>query len=466
MRFALPAAALLAAGVLVGCASAQSGAPPPATGSSTASPAGSSTPSTTASVTGTPSPSASLPASPQCVGSVMHIVPHQDDDLLFQSPDLLRDIEAQRCVRVIYVTAGNGDYGDVDYWQSREAGIEASYAFMAGVEDHWTSADAGVAGHPIRLETLVDRPSITVAFMRLPDGSVPGSGDKFEGFQTLQRLYDGAIPSMTAVDKTATYTKAELTATLTQLMTDFKPLTVRTLNFTQKYVQPDHSDHIYTAKFAVDASAAYSGSHTLLGYGTYPVTQLGANVTGRDYEGKLAAYNVYVPYDEDICTENCPRPDLQWLAPQRVLGSIPTGNAAREEGTTVSASSENVRGGQGAAKAVDGFPEGFATDGTREWATAGGKAGSWIQLDFSSPKSLNAVALYDRPNLGDWITSGTLTFSDGGSMPVRTLPNAGSPLVVPFPARSVTWVRFTVDSVGASTTSVGLAEIEALTAFK
>ncbi len=42
-----------------------------------------------------------------------------------------------------------------------------------------------------------------------------------------------------------------------------------------------------------------------------------------------------------------------------------------------------------------------------------------------------------------------------------TLPNDASPLTVDFAARNVTWVRFTVTGVSASTRNVGLAEVRA-----
>src|SRR6188472_3148233 len=39
-------------------------------------------------------------------GATMNVVAHPDDDLLFQSPDLLHDVQSGKCVRTVYVTAG------------------------------------------------------------------------------------------------------------------------------------------------------------------------------------------------------------------------------------------------------------------------------------------------------------------------------------------------------------------------
>ncbi len=128
---------------------------------------------------------------------------------------------------------------------------------------------------------------------------------------------------------------------------------------------------------------------------------------------------------------------------------------------TATASSENVADGQTAAKAIDGVINGYPGDYTAEWATSGGGAGSWLQLTWAGPVQLNGVVLFDRPNVGDQITGATLTFSDGSTVAVPALDNAGKATTVSFPARSTTSLRVTVTSVSASTQNVGLSEIQA-----
>ncbi len=63
---------------------------------------------------------------------------------------------------------------------------------------------------------------------------------------------------------------------------------------------------------------------------------------------------------------------------------------------------------------VDGYPG----DYTREWATTRQKSGAWLKLVWGSAYTVNQVVLYDRPNTNDQITSATLSFSDGSSVPV------------------------------------------------
>lgn len=70
-------------------------------------------------------------------GSAMYVAAHQDDDLLFCSPDLVHDIDSERGVVTIFVTAGDAGLGR-DYWRGREKGIEAAYAQMADVNRLFT----------------------------------------------------------------------------------------------------------------------------------------------------------------------------------------------------------------------------------------------------------------------------------------------------------------------------------------
>ena len=42
-------------------------------------------------------------------GDSMYVVAHEDDSILFQNPDLQRDISNGRCVQTIFLTAGDAD---------------------------------------------------------------------------------------------------------------------------------------------------------------------------------------------------------------------------------------------------------------------------------------------------------------------------------------------------------------------
>jgi hypothetical protein len=127
--------------------------------------------------------------------------------------------------------------------------------------------------------------------------------------------------------------------------------------------------------------------------------------------------------------------------------------------SSVAASSQNANTGQTAVKAFDGIIGGFPGPYTVEWATQGQLAGAWIQANFASPMKVSKIVLWDRPNLSDNIKAGTLSFSDGSTLPVGQLPNdASSGVTVTFSTKTISWVKFTVtQAVGYNT---GLAEFQ------
>ncbi|MBN9622780.1 MAG: discoidin domain-containing protein, partial [Actinobacteria bacterium] len=129
---------------------------------------------------------------------------------------------------------------------------------------------------------------------------------------------------------------------------------------------------------------------------------------------------------------------------------------------TVTASTENSGESQGSAKAVDGLISGWPSNYKAEWATKGGKAGSWLQLKWAKSYTLDHVILYDRPNENDQITSGTLTFSDGSTLSFGALPNTGPiGLEIAFAPKATTSLKMTVNTVKSTTENIGLSEIQA-----
>ncbi|MGZ5075404.1 MAG: DUF7402 domain-containing protein [Methylobacter sp.] len=130
---------------------------------------------------------------------------------------------------------------------------------------------------------------------------------------------------------------------------------------------------------------------------------------------------------------------------------------------TVTASSQNSGTSQTASKAIDGVIDGVGGvpgDYSREWATVGGHAGSWLQLNWGSNRQISKVVLYDRPNSDDQITSATLTFSNGSRITVGALNNNGAGVTVNFAPVITNSVRVTATTVSGTTLNIGLAELE------
>jgi hypothetical protein len=111
--------------------------------------------------------------------------------------------------------------------------------------------------------------------------------------------------------------------------------------------------------------------------------------------------------------------------------------------------------------AVDGVVGGFPNNLSQEWASKDEKAGAWIKLSWDGPQKIDRVLLFDRPNTLDQVTGGTLTFSDGSTIELEKplADTAVSGVEITFPAKTATWVKFTVTAVKKDSPNIGLSEI-------
>ena len=118
-----------------------------------------------------------------------------------------------------------------------------------------------------------------------------------------------------------------------------------------------------------------------------------------------------------------------------------------------------VEGGYSLDGATDGIVGGYPGNKSEEWS-AGSKVGATITLTWNAPQTIDRIALYDRPNTNDQITSGEITFSDGSALAVSELPNDGkTPLELRFPAKTVTSLTFKVLTMTPTSENAGLSEI-------
>jgi hypothetical protein len=111
----------------------------------------------------------------------MQVVAHEDDDLIFMSPDLDRTISTGATTVTVYVTAGEfGSDNRGDRARIRQRGIQNAYAAMAGVEDgdddtqnEWDRAAIAVPGDRfVERYSLLAKPCVALVFMNLPDAGL------------------------------------------------------------------------------------------------------------------------------------------------------------------------------------------------------------------------------------------------------------------------------------------------------
>lgn len=240
--------------------------------------------------------------------TVVNVVAHQDDDLLFMNPDVSRDIQAGNCVRTVYLTAGDAG-ADAQYWLAREQGSQAAYGEMLGGRPVWTQRIIQLpSGQFVTIATPRGHETISLIFMRLPDGNLHGDGFAGSHHESLAALEAGKLRRMQSVDRQSVYTAKQLTDGLKALLDVYSPITVRAQSNFVGTDFPDHSDHRAAGRFADRAFRQYAIDQygdtvppALLMYMGYPVRELLANVEEPDLSAKEAAFAAYGAFDPGVC---------------------------------------------------------------------------------------------------------------------------------------------------------------------
>lgn len=217
---------------------------------------------------------------------------HQDDWQLFMNPSAFLDVASAKTKAVfVHMTAGDAGSGigtrgrKHPFYLARENGAEAAIRFMVDADNDPVSKTASRVqfnGHPIYRMSYRNTVSY---FLRVPDGNPEGSGYYDTGYQSLRRLAHGDIDALWAVDGSTVYHGwKDLAATLRAIL-DFergRAPSVR-LNVAEQdpRINPrDHSDHLMTAKAALDAATGL-GCVRRAYYVDYASAQLPENLTAQ-----------------------------------------------------------------------------------------------------------------------------------------------------------------------------------------
>lgn len=228
----------------------------------------------------------------------LYIVAHQDDDLLFMNPSLLRDIQDGAETTTLFLTAGDAGNAE-DYWKRREAGIRAAYAAMASSPDQWDEDRLTLSGRGLIRFTLRGRPGVRAVFLRLPDGN--GDGGGFGGRGSLQQLWSGARAKLDPLDGSMAYSRQQLVDLLGSAMASLRPDTVHTLDSSNLYAPHvaggDHSDHVHAARFAFAADLSYTSPHGLELHRGYNIEADIDNLHLSESNQKWAIFAAYAPFD-------------------------------------------------------------------------------------------------------------------------------------------------------------------------
>lgn len=195
---------------------------------------------------------------------------HQDDWQLFMNPSAFQDVANGAAKTVfVHVTAGDAGLGigsngrKHPLYLARENGADQAVRFMVDANDKPAEKVVETLtfnGHEIYRVSYRNAVSY---FLRVPDGNASGDGYYDTGFQSLRRLNSGENGTLRAVDGSTTYHGwSDFTRTIRALM-DYERGSAAQVQInvaeTDTQVNPhDHSDHVMTAKAALDAVADLS----------------------------------------------------------------------------------------------------------------------------------------------------------------------------------------------------------------
>jgi hypothetical protein len=190
---------------------------------------------------------------------------HEDDWQLFMNPSAFQDVinDAAKTV-FIHMTAGDAGLGmgrggrKHPFYLARENGAEMAIRFMADADDipaKKTVSNRPFNGHPIYRVSYRNTVSY---FLRLADGNPQGGGYERTGFQSLKRLSNRENNTLAAIDGSTVYHDwGDLVSTVRKIL-DFErgraPNVQLNVAEIDARINPnDHSDHLMTAKAALDA---------------------------------------------------------------------------------------------------------------------------------------------------------------------------------------------------------------------
>ena len=227
---------------------------------------------------------------------------HEDDWQLFMNPSAFQDVIKGASKTVfVHLTAGDAGLGaglggrKHPFYLARENGAEAAIRFMAdadGAPGERVAAPMTFNGHPIYRVTYHN----TVGyFLRVPDGNASGAGYLATGFQSLKRLAGGENDALRAVDGSTTYHGwSDLVTTIRAIVAYERgraALIQVNVAETDKRINPnDHTDHLMTAKAALEAVKDSSCVRRVY-YVDYASSQLPQNLDAqqRDMESSVFA---------------------------------------------------------------------------------------------------------------------------------------------------------------------------------
>jgi hypothetical protein len=221
-------------------------------------------------------------------GSI-YFTAHNTDGLLFQNPDLLHDLYIHKCVTtVVFTSDSGGEAANDTRILERESALEMAYKLMndkdypfsEDAQAKWAHGEAPdgrvqtesgdqdvilrnvssvqVGKYNISASALYNMPNVQILYLRLPNSPHAGQGYNAYGGESLKKLYQAKVPSITNTDKNATYTLQDLKDIVATILHERRPANIGILNrkidfeTDENYIEQEHTDRITSAKIVWD----------------------------------------------------------------------------------------------------------------------------------------------------------------------------------------------------------------------
>jgi hypothetical protein len=243
-------------------------------------------------------PRAALAAAPDCrAGTLVTVVAHLDDDLLFVNPGISEHLDAGWCIVTVHLIGGMNS-SSFDYVLTREKATRLAYARMAGVADDWDESTVEIAGKPVHQMVLKAAPRVRLLEIRLPGGQVRG-GRVPLGLLWDERATIATYPMNADGTGGTRYDRASLMATLGEILqpaTEIYTLNPDTVPFLE------HPDHIYSARITRRVANALGLKVPIRYHVTYPTGGLPMNVPAAEVQKKRDEVASYFTIDGNEAT--------------------------------------------------------------------------------------------------------------------------------------------------------------------
>ncbi|MFM0598062.1 PIG-L family deacetylase [Paraburkholderia dilworthii] len=225
-------------------------------------------------------------------GTLVTVVAHLDDDLLFVDPAIAEHLDAGWCVTTVHLIGGaNG--GNFAYVQTRERASRLAYARMAGVPNDWIESNVTIAGKLVHQMVLKAKPQLRLLELRLPGGGVRG-GRVPLGLLWEQHATLSTYPMNDNGTVRVQYDRDGLSATLQAILA--QATLIYTLNpDTVPFIE--HPDHIYAARITRHVAQTLGKSVPIVYHVTYPTGGWPANLPSAEVQRKRDIVASYFSID-------------------------------------------------------------------------------------------------------------------------------------------------------------------------